>query len=233
MKITVVPSGFLSVNTIFVPLGPKKGDSPQPVMVIDPGDESCADLIQQRGLEPKAVVLTHGHFDHVMGLGALRKAFPPIPIALHPLDGGLFGPGMSARTGRNLRDLGLGRGFAAALGALPEANVPLGEGVNLGSVFKDADPGDEVRQAASLWRVLHTPGHTQGSLCFYTPQERALISGDTMFYGTWGRTDFPESSEADMEKSLRRLLGELPGDTVVYPGHESWGFTLARNPLPV
>ena len=67
--------------------------------------------------------------------------------------------------------------------------------------------------------MLHTPGHTEGSCCYYLPDEAVLFSGDTLFAGSVGRTDFPTSSGADMQKSLRRLLAELPGETRVCPGH--------------
>ena len=67
--------------------------------------------------------------------------------------------------------------------------------------------------------VLHTPGHTEGSCCYYFPQEDVLISGDTLFEGSVGRTDFPTSSGGDMMRSLHRLLEELPEETRVFPGH--------------
>ena len=80
--------------------------------------------------------------------------------------------------------------------------------------------GDELHLADFGVRVLHTPGHTVGSACYYFQEQKALMSGDTMFFRSYGRTDFPTSSMLDMKKSIRRLLQELPDDTIVYPGHE-------------
>lgn len=79
--------------------------------------------------------------------------------------------------------------------------------------------GETFREAGFEIRLLHTPGHTEGSCCYYLPEEAVLFSGDTLFAGSVGRTDFPTSSGADMRKSLQRLLSELPADTRVCPGH--------------
>jgi glyoxylase-like metal-dependent hydrolase (beta-lactamase superfamily II) len=127
----------------------------------------------------------------------------------------------------------LGHELIRILRELPDANITLGEGTTLDVLFLQADSADALKKAASDWRVLNTPGHTPGSVCLYNDRARVLISGDTMFAGTWGRTDFPEGNDGDMLKSLRRLFKELPGETTVYPGHESWGFTLAQNRLPI
>jgi glyoxylase-like metal-dependent hydrolase (beta-lactamase superfamily II) len=237
MDITVFPSGYLQVNTLFVPLKVSaSSESPLPVFVVDPGGEECVRELARLNMVPKAVALTHGHFDHVMGLGALKKAFPSIPIAMHPADGKHFGPGLHERARAKMIESGMSSDMVRALHEMPGASVELAEGSTLASFFKDSPAGmetDALTKAAGAWRVMSTPGHTKGSVCLYNAAERALISGDTMFEGTWGRTDFPGGSDEEMLNSLRRLFRELPGDTVVYPGHEGWGFTLAQNKLPV
>ena len=76
------------------------------------------------------------------------------------------------------------------------------------------------------WKVLHTPGHTKGSCCFYNKDAGILLSGDTVFYGSYGRTDLKGGSEVDMIKSLSAIKEKIPGSTLVYPGHDYFGFEL-------
>ena len=95
----------------------------------------------------------------------------------------------------------------------------------LGKDYKmEADEAVEENQVLKLgdleFRVIHTPGHTKGGSCLYCEQEKCLFSGDTMFKGTYGRTDLPSSSQMAIEASIEKLL-KLPGDTMVYPGHGS------------
>lgn len=97
----------------------------------------------------------------------------------------------------------------------------------LSSVIEAKDP--DVAAALSAWKVLHTPGHTEGSVCYYNEKEKILITGDTIFYHSWGRTDFPGGSERKMVKSLERIYSSLPDDVLVYPGHDYAGFALAEN----
>ena len=83
------------------------------------------------------------------------------------------------------------------------------------------------------FRIIHTPGHSRGSCCFYFPEDKFLISGDTLFEGTYGRTDFPGGSEIEIMASIRNKLLTLPKDVVVYPGHGG-STTIAaeqKNPL--
>ena len=94
-------------------------------------------------------------------------------------------------------------------------------------------PCAECPTAGMDFRIIHTPGHSRGSCCFYFPEDKFLISGDTLFHGTYGRTDFPGGSEVEIMRSIRERLLTLPEDVVVYPGHDS-ATTIAderRNPL--
>lgn len=83
--------------------------------------------------------------------------------------------------------------------------------------------------ALKSWAVLHTPGHSQGSICLYNQSQRTLIAGDTVFYHSWGRTDLPGGSESTIQKSLRKIYHDLPRNTLVYPGHDYAGFCLEEN----
>ena len=154
--------------------------------VIDPGDNivnSLGHFCADNSWDLHAVFLTHGHYDHVGGVNAIRRAFPNAKVYLHPEDSG-----KSDRLTPT-----------AALG-----NVAL---------WRD---GDVVQLGALQVEVLHTPGHTPGSVCLRCRD--ALFTGDTLFAGSMGRTDFPGGSNEDMMTSLKRL-GSLEGDYRIFPGH--------------
>jgi hydroxyacylglutathione hydrolase len=150
--------------------------------------------VQERGLHLALVVLTHGHMDHTERLDELVQR-TGAQVALHELDAPL------------LRDPMLS---GAALFGYPHADATPDRLLREGDVVSLADTGLSLT-------VLHTPGHTPGSICL--AGEGVLFSGDTLFAGSIGRMDLPGGDEAEMTASLRRLA-ELPEATTVYPGHE-------------
>ena len=89
---------------------------------------------------------------------------------------------------------------------------------------KSFSPEESCELAGLKFKVLHTPGHTAGSCCYYFPEQKLLLSGDTLFHGSYGRTDLETGSDRDIVRSVRRLLRELPEDTAVYPGHMDASF---------
>ena len=165
-------------------------------MVIDPGDEidDILALVQQHKLQVKQIVITHAHIDHVGGAMKLRAA-TGAPILLNQNDYALL----------KMLDV-----QAAWLGMKSPGKVEIDQSVG---------QADLVKAGSLVANVMHTPGHTEGSICLYFPTEKKLIAGDTLFAGSIGRTDLPGGS---FEKIIGSLHGEvlaLPDETVVIPGH--------------
>jgi len=165
-------------------------------MVIDPGDdiEEILALVHKHNLQIKQIVITHAHIDHVGGAMKLRAA-TGAPILLNQNDYAL------------LRMLDV---QAAWVGVPTPGKVEIDQ--SLGS-------SDKIKAGSLSATVLHTPGHTEGSVCLYFPAEKKLIAGDTLFAGSIGRTDLPGGSFDKIIRSLHGTLLKLPDDTLVVPGH--------------
>ena len=169
-------------------------DGSDEAVVVDPGFEPAAvrALLDAAGRRPAAVLLTHAHLDHAMEAGAFSG--DALPVFVHAADAPAFSDPMR-----------WGAGFAN----------PLTEVKDLRTV----EDGEVLRFAGLELEVLHTPGHTPGHCIFRTEGAEAFtLSGDLVFAGAIGRSDFPNSSPADMRASLRRFL-ELPDEMPVLPGH--------------
>lgn len=164
-------------------------------IVIDPGDqpEEILGLVRDMGLTIKVIANTHGHLDHVLGVRGVQEA-TGARFLLHP------------------EDLDTARGVG------PSAAGWLGGGIEPPPDPDDLlSDGDEVEVAGVKLKVIHTPGHTQGSVSFHT--DGVVFSGDTLFRGSIGRTDMPGGNfEQEMASIVDRLLA-LPDDTIVLPGH--------------
>lgn len=164
-------------------------------LIIDPGDDHLVVLeaVHADRLSVQAILNTHAHADHIAANGALKKEFG-CPIMIHEADA----PGL-ADPEANLSGLA---GYEAILS--PPADRLLVE-------------GDDIAVGGLAFRVIHTPGHTPGGICLLG--EEFLFSGDTLFAGGIGRTDFPGGSHEQLVDSIRRKLLVLPDGTIVYPGH--------------
>jgi len=187
----IFPVGVLQCNCSVV------GDEQtKEAMVIDPGDEidHILRVIRQHGLTVKQIVITHAHIDHVGGAMKLKQA-TGAPILLNQNDYALL----------KMLDVQAAWIGMQSPGAVTIDNpIGSGERVAAGNVVAD---------------VLHTPGHTEGSICLYFEAERKLIAGDTLFAGSIGRTDLPGGSYKKIMESLQGPVLALPDDTIVVPGH--------------
>ncbi len=226
MKVT--GTGPFGVNTLTVPLCDGY------VFIVDPacceycGDEDViTDWLKDNSLIPAAVILTHGHFDHVAGLKSLRKSYPDIPVLIHREDSDMIGPDSRILQSKDLSLMGF-FDFIPSVSDLPAADGFLEDGKTPADSFNFNLP-EKVIASIAEWKVIHTPGHTKGSVCLYNDRQKLLISGDTLFYMSWGRTDLTGGSETEMRSSLRRLRECISPDALVYPGHDRFAFKMSEN----
>jgi hydroxyacylglutathione hydrolase len=187
----ILPVGPLQCNCSVI------GDeTSRDAMVIDPGDdiEDVLELIQKHNLKVKQIVITHAHIDHVGGAMKLRAA-TGAPILLNQNDQTLL----------KMLDV-----QAAWIGVDDPGKV---------EIDRSIAEGDKVQAGPLVADVIHTPGHTEGSVCLYFSADKKLIAGDTLFAGSIGRTDLPGGSSQKIIQSLHDKVLALPDETLVVPGH--------------
>lgn len=205
MPVLTFPFGPLEANAYLLHNG-------RDAVAADPPDDPARvlDVLRARNLTLRAILLTHLHFDHVGGCAALSGA-----------------TGLPVRVGRedwDMRDVLLSGPMLFGMRPAPAFEVDV------------LEPGPVP---AGTWgglncTVLHVPGHSPGSLCYYFPEEQALLAGDVIFYRSVGRADLPGGDFDTLCRSLRSSVYTLPPDTVIYPGHgepTSVGAEAANNPF--
>ncbi len=195
MKIDRLILGAFETNCYIL----RKSETAKDCVVIDTGLEAdkLIDFLGEHKLKPAAVVLTHGHIDHVAGVAVLRKNYPDVKVYIHKLDAEMLretASNVSARIGRRPSTLDI-----------------------IGTDFLIEGAGI-IEQADIKLEVLHTPGHTPGGVCLYSKNEGIVFTDDTLFANGVGRTDLGGNME-QLIKSIKEELFILPDETAVYPGH--------------
>ena len=192
MKIEKFVLGAVQTNSYLV-----LNEERKEVVIVDPA--ICPDYlishVKSNGYVPKVIILTHGHFDHVMGIEGWLSEYE-IPVYLHEDEKEVL------------------------------ANYNLNLSVMIGKYYaydkvETLKDGEVLELAGFSFKVIHTPGHTQGGCCYYEENEAVLISGDTLFKSSVGRSDFPTGNMSTLVKSIKEKLFVLPDDVMVYPGHNS------------
>lgn len=221
-NIYMLSTGFLAVNTYVVPLVDNKVFVVDPAACKEAGDSmKIVDFLKNKKLECIAVVLTHSHFDHITGIDEILTAFPNIKIAMCNLEAQEVGAGMLGPINSGILNLFGMEIIIPAVIRQPAANVFLKDGDSLENLGLGAL---SLSNEFAKWKVLHTPGHSPGSICLYNEEEALLISGDTLFDGAYGRTDFYGGSEKILMESSQYLKNKIPSGVKVYPGHDNFGF---------
>ena len=170
--------------------------------IVDPGHEAdrIAALLEKKELKPEAILLTHAHFDHIGAVPGLLERFPELPVYIGEKDMAVVSHPMNQ---------------------LPPDYPPVKKPERLRAICQESLASlEDLKPLERLEKleVIETPGHTPGGVCYYFPAEKLLLSGDTLFAGSVGRTDLPGGNMATLVESLKKLTA-LPDDTLVIPGH--------------
>jgi glyoxylase-like metal-dependent hydrolase (beta-lactamase superfamily II) len=167
------------------------------VVIIDPAsnnDGKITQVIEENALNPIAILITHGHFDHVGAVNQLKQSYD-LPVYVSEIENQIMKDSQ-----RNLSE-------------------PFMHSAMTASGDHIIKHGEELRIGEFVFKCIEVPGHTEESICFYMPAEGVLFSGDTLFHNSIGRTDFFNGPSNTLINEIKEKLMILPGETVVYPGH--------------
>ena len=192
MRVEVFEVGPLPTNCYLI-----INEETKKTLIVDPGDtpQGLLRYVSEAGLLPEAILLTHGHYDHLCGVPEWLEAYPKLPVYAHEAEAAMLGD--------------------------PNLNMTAWQrqgGVSIKDYRKVTD-GEILKLIGEDIRVLHLPGHTAGGCAYYFEARGRLFAGDTVFYHDVGRTDLPTGSTMQLLQSLKGRLMALPDDTVVYCGH--------------
>jgi hydroxyacylglutathione hydrolase len=208
MKIDRLVLGELETNCYIA----RSSEQATDCLIIDTGldVQALPAFLDRHKLTPAAVILTHGHADHIAGVNALRQQYPLLEVYIHKLDAELLTDSV--------------------------ANLSFMAGGSFTAEKADCivDEGDIIEKAGIRLRVIHTPGHTSGGMCLYAEDDNVIFVGDTLFADSVGRADFPGGNMRQLIEGIRTKLLVLPDETVVCPGHggrTTIGREKANNPF--
>lgn len=191
MILEAIQVGHLQVNCYVLAVA----DNSQAI-IIDPGEDkdSIQEVLNKHCLQPGLIINTHGHIDHI---GCDDKFV--VPVYVHKLDAALLKSAELNLSGFLMRPYAIGKK----------------------TVIKTVEDGDIIELGEIKLEVIHTPGHTKGGICLLLNSAipKILFTGDSLFYRSIGRTDFPGASQKGLIKTIKEKLLQLPPDTVIYPGH--------------
>ena len=190
-RVKVNAGAIMGINCYII-----QDEKTKETMIIDPGNasENLIEILDAMQVKMKYILLTHCHGDHIGGVNKIKEKYGG-KILIHTKDA------------VGLKDISIN--LSTHIGLEP---IALQEDARI-------NDGDLLHVGNLEFQVIHTPGHTCGSISLYCEQEKMLFSGDTLFRGAWGRVDLPTSSFEDIISSITNKLIKLPADTIVYPGH--------------
>ena len=181
-------------------------------ILIDPGGDAPAILktLASLNMSPKAMVFTHGHLDHIAAAGEIRDFYKAqeaaVSLAVHKADSAYFGKRAEEKHRQSFASFGVDGAalFESIFSDIPKADIILQE--------EDSADGFDLK-------VIHTPGHTKGSICLYSEKKKILFTGDTLFCEGIGRSDLPGGDSKALTNSILKKLYVLPPETRIFPGH--------------